>query len=206
MKLTLSSGEAIVDVRFKDEVKKVGSQPLFFPSVPKLDDKKQPVFDEDGFVVMEPAYQIFHLSTVKPFDVPVEKVIEKNTHLNVKLANGKEISVKVTCHPTDQFSRAHGRYAAVRALFEKDTNDATDIAVKNATDIAAKNRTQVCNSTLKKAAKKLYLLSREDREIIFKAVCPFFFQPSAEIVTKQEKELYAALKVKYEPDLNVAAK
>jgi hypothetical protein len=104
------------------------------------------------------------------------------------------LTAKVGCDSRDKFSRRNGRYAAFLKLLTQDNNQAYEEAVKRRDKTRSVAREVGC---LSEAARPFYMLSRADRTVLQKALCPEFNRNAPERRVQREKSLLERLYKKY---------
>lgn len=130
--------------------------------------------------------------TVK-FDTKVTATGDvRTTEVMLELPSGKTLTSTVGCDSRDKFSRRNGRYAAFLKLLTQDNSQACEEAVKRQNKAPVKEV-----GSLSDAARNFYLLSRADRTVLQKSLCPEFNRNAPERRAQREKSLLERLYKKY---------
>lgn len=179
MKIKLACGEVLVGVKHDQRKIKIGKDRVINETVKEKDK-----------TVVKPKLKEGH-----PVVISAKEAEQRYTEMKISLPDGKTLLAIVACNNKDQFSYAGGRYAALLKIFRDDTKEAIKKVTKGTT---TKDQDKI-------KAKKHYIFSREDRTILFKAICKSFYTNDPVRVTSREKALLTKLKAKYEPANNQGA-
>lgn len=125
------------------------------------------------------------------------------TTVTVTLPNGTTLAGVSSCDTRDNFSRHTGRKFAFLNLIRKDNEAAQVLALNEYRKGKVK---EVEAEALVQAARKHYKLSRPDRTVLMKAVCPKFSANSPERKKQREIDTYQRLEAKYGEKYKIAAK
>jgi hypothetical protein len=131
-----------------------------------------------------------------PVMMPAKEVVQHSTTIRITLPTG-ELTHTVKCHVNDVFSKSEGRRFALLGIIAQDNEGAHRKAEQVA--MKAAKGTGLEAGSLFGAAKKYYMLSREDRKLLFKAICPDLFHKSPEQVALRKAALFLRLKKTFDP-------